>query len=143
MAADTIGTFCSGLYVLESYGYTSAVRRVMFRTMKLLPAQHVSALLSISFVDVIPGVGCFNSIVVLIWASFVTVCIVEMDVDCQLLLLRDRSDACSFLPPIIDAGGSWLFCVNCDVLRLEICCCNALKELFIDCKSLLFVLVVI
>jgi hypothetical protein len=76
-------------------------------TIKLFPAQHVSALLSISFDEVTPAVGCFNSILVFICATLVMVCIVEMDgVDCQLLLLlRDRNDACSFRPPIIDGGG--------------------------------------
>lgn len=109
----------------------------------MLPAQQVSALLSISLGALVFGSGCWSSTVVLTCANFIRVS--NFDIDCQLLL-RVRKLACSLRPPIIDDGGVSLVVLLVLLVvdtRLDICCCILETDCANDCRSLLSVLVVI
>ena len=113
VAPLTIGTFLAGLYD-ESYGYTSAVRCVYERTQKLLPRQHVSAFVSASLFASVPGFGSLemgsDEAAAKRLEDMVNIILdPNRTIFCCTLIHhgfasqdggRERSEACSFLPPI-------------------------------------------
>ena len=59
-APDTTGTLRSGL-MLSSQAQTLTCLVVCQRNTKLLQRQHASASESVSFVDLVPGLGCWQA----------------------------------------------------------------------------------
>ena len=102
VAPVTMGTLVIGS-ADSSYGNTSATCWVNDNGIKLVPKQQVSAFVSASLNAAMPGRGSSTVDRILDMIRLVTT--VETPRDSQrggLLVLRDRSDATSLRPPIIE-----------------------------------------